>query len=315
MTPQEARKLLGGYATGTLTEAERRALFAAALGDQSLFDALAEEEGLRALLADPGSRARLLAALGGPAVPRWRRPATLSLAASLLVAIGVGVLMRRVPARIPAAPAVLPEESPSSPPARFQAPANGSAVPPARKARRAPSLAGTPAPSPAPPPVPPPSAGAAAAPPPPAQPGASTDALRAKAETTRSAKPEASRADLAASSQGMALSPERFDPSAPIWTWEPAPAGRFSLAVRWGPAGHLYLLRRGGAAASVLAPVSAEARSGERTLSRFKGALGPEQVLDLYLLPEPAPHPEALPAEGPVPGFRARIQPKAAEQP
>jgi len=34
MTPDEARKLLGGYATGSLTEAERTALFEAALEDQ-----------------------------------------------------------------------------------------------------------------------------------------------------------------------------------------------------------------------------------------------------------------------------------------
>ena len=33
MTRSEAEKLLGGYATGTLTEDERRRLFAAALGD------------------------------------------------------------------------------------------------------------------------------------------------------------------------------------------------------------------------------------------------------------------------------------------
>ena len=39
----DIRKLLGGYATGTLTEDERQALFAAALQDQTLFEALADE--------------------------------------------------------------------------------------------------------------------------------------------------------------------------------------------------------------------------------------------------------------------------------
>ena len=45
MKPTEAAKLLGGYATGTLSEAERQALFAAALDRQELFDALMDEEG------------------------------------------------------------------------------------------------------------------------------------------------------------------------------------------------------------------------------------------------------------------------------
>lgn len=52
----DARKLLGGYATGTLTEEERQALFAAALEDQELFNALAEEETLRQYLGDPQFR-------------------------------------------------------------------------------------------------------------------------------------------------------------------------------------------------------------------------------------------------------------------
>ena len=43
MTP-DLHKLLGGYAAGTLTPEERRALFDAALADQALFDALADEE-------------------------------------------------------------------------------------------------------------------------------------------------------------------------------------------------------------------------------------------------------------------------------
>ena len=41
MSPEEIKKLLGGYATGTLTAEEQQALFAAALEDQELFDALA----------------------------------------------------------------------------------------------------------------------------------------------------------------------------------------------------------------------------------------------------------------------------------
>ena len=56
----EHRHLLNGYATGTLTPAERERLFAAALEDQSLFDALAEEQSLKDLLDDPEARGYLL---------------------------------------------------------------------------------------------------------------------------------------------------------------------------------------------------------------------------------------------------------------
>ncbi len=60
MRPEEAEKLLGGYAVGTLTEAERKTLMEAAMDNQELFDALAEEEALRDLIADPHCRGRLL---------------------------------------------------------------------------------------------------------------------------------------------------------------------------------------------------------------------------------------------------------------
>jgi hypothetical protein len=63
MTSEQARKLLGGYATNSLTEAERKALFEAALDDQELFDALQQEEALKELLADPASRNQIHRAL------------------------------------------------------------------------------------------------------------------------------------------------------------------------------------------------------------------------------------------------------------
>ncbi len=89
MSPQEIKKLLGGYATGTLTVEEQQALFAAALEDQELFDAMAREQSLRDLLRDPAARAELLSALDAPArrfgfwqwlrrpgSPGWRRRAS-----------------------------------------------------------------------------------------------------------------------------------------------------------------------------------------------------------------------------------------------
>jgi hypothetical protein len=69
MTHEQARKLLGGYATNSLTEAERKALFEAALDDQELFDALQQEEALKELLADPISRNQVQQALAQPTVP------------------------------------------------------------------------------------------------------------------------------------------------------------------------------------------------------------------------------------------------------
>lgn len=73
MTPEEIRKLLGGYATGTLTAGEQQALFEAALQDQELFDELAREQSLRDLLRDPSARAHLLASIEEKPRPWWRR--------------------------------------------------------------------------------------------------------------------------------------------------------------------------------------------------------------------------------------------------
>jgi hypothetical protein len=67
MTKEEISKLLGGYATNTLSESERQTLYDAALEDQELFNALQEEEALKELLADPVSRALVAQALARPA--------------------------------------------------------------------------------------------------------------------------------------------------------------------------------------------------------------------------------------------------------
>jgi hypothetical protein len=97
MTPEEVQKLLGGYATGTLTEAERQALFEAALHDQALFDALMREEPLRELLAEPDARAQLLAALEPPARRRFWTWRPLVAAAALAAVAAVALLVARRP--------------------------------------------------------------------------------------------------------------------------------------------------------------------------------------------------------------------------
>src|ERR1051326_4436072 len=73
MNREDIQKLLGGFATGSLTKDEEQALFSAALDDQQLFDALAREQTLRDLLDDPAARASLLAHLSDTPAPWYRR--------------------------------------------------------------------------------------------------------------------------------------------------------------------------------------------------------------------------------------------------
>lgn len=100
-SPDEARKLLGGYATGTLSPAERQLLFDAALGDDALFAELMREDALREAFEAPGAKDELLAALEEKPVPWHERlqhwlgkPAVLavggSLAAAAVLLVGLG---------------------------------------------------------------------------------------------------------------------------------------------------------------------------------------------------------------------------------
>lgn len=101
MKRDEVEKLLGGYATNSLTDSEREQLFVAALADQVLFDALANEQPLRELLDDPIARARLLRSLGparesAPAgFSIWRRKSAWVLAGSFVAAALVVVVVSR----------------------------------------------------------------------------------------------------------------------------------------------------------------------------------------------------------------------------
>src|ERR1700687_806372 len=98
MTNEEIRKLLGGYATNTLTDAERKVLFEAALDDQELFNAIQEEQALKDLLSDPISREQVRQALEKPAPAKratawwsqwwaWGSAASAVVAAILIVAV------------------------------------------------------------------------------------------------------------------------------------------------------------------------------------------------------------------------------------
>lgn len=96
-------QILGGYATNTLTEEEKRVLFEAALEDQAVFDALADEEALRELLANPEARQRILESLQAsgasptiaethsPRLQWYRQPSSLAWAGSM-AAMGLALL-------------------------------------------------------------------------------------------------------------------------------------------------------------------------------------------------------------------------------
>jgi len=141
MSEHELEKLLGGFAADTLTAEEKRRLYAAALQDQQLFNALADEQALKELLADPAVRRRLLEALRNttpsptgrslPWLTWFRRPANLALAGGFTVAVFAVVLGTKVYQQSleQAAQSVATEGmTPTSPPA--SAPVASQSVPP-----------------------------------------------------------------------------------------------------------------------------------------------------------------------------------------
>ena len=114
MTPDnDVEKLLGGFATNSLTEQERTKLLAAALENQTLFDALADEQALKELLDDPRSRRLLIQALREKqSKPDWleklqawvQKPSSWAIAGSAavaLVAVTVVVHLVGLPTQVP----------------------------------------------------------------------------------------------------------------------------------------------------------------------------------------------------------------------
>jgi hypothetical protein len=95
VTRDDIQRLMGGYATGSLSEAERKLLFDAALDDQDLFDQLAQEHSLKEIIDEPGVRDRLIAKLApaagaaGTVRGGWKRPLGWGLAASFVVGMSL----------------------------------------------------------------------------------------------------------------------------------------------------------------------------------------------------------------------------------
>ena len=319
MTHTDPHHLLGGVAPDILTPEERKALYAAALEDQTLFDALGDEEALRELLADPAVRARLREALAPKVVPLWRRPALLGVAASLLLAGLATLAVRRNRVEVPKVEPAKPEA-------------------PATKAEPEPAMA---APQPAPTPL----QRRRVAPPPPAQapspaPAAAAEiqadralAQEKKAESERREAPRApvaeqldhlpkgrdlrDSANLApgvaarGASGGVAKLTAASTPAPrPEWILEALEGGRWRAIVVHPATSPLVLLRRAPEGVQSLAPIRIEAQEGGRLRRTFEFAGGPGVAVDLYLLSASVARPEALPAEAPVAGSRVRIFPR-----
>ena len=126
MAEPDLEKLLGGFSADTLTDEERQQLYAAALHNQHLFNALADEQALKELLADPVVRRRLLQTLaqarspgGGRAwLDRFTRPAGLAWAGGVAVgvfAVVLGLKVYQDSVRQAAETVVSEEERPTTP--------------------------------------------------------------------------------------------------------------------------------------------------------------------------------------------------------
>ena len=102
MPDDDLEKLLGGFATDTLTPEEKQRLYHTALHDQQLFNLFADEQALKELLTDPVVREKLLQSLrettsttdgGNVSWFGWfRRPAGLAWAGGLTAALFALVL-------------------------------------------------------------------------------------------------------------------------------------------------------------------------------------------------------------------------------
>ena len=332
MRREEAEQLLGGYATGTLTEAERRLLCEAALARQDLFDALADEEALRELLADPMARDQLLAALAPRVVPLWRRPGVLGVAAGLLVAglAGLAVLHGPGGMAVPRAAAPLPVPRADVATPAVKAPEPAVPKPPAPPARKVAPAPPEPLPAPAPRQLPTSNrvfeAPAALAP---AGAVASEQAARTrmqaqmKAESRSKAGAQATQAGgvrVEAMDASPSVAPESAQAKAaralatPVEVGAPEPAwgvatradGSLRVTVLALPGRPVLLLRRGPAGVVVVWPVE-EGREGPQIRWRIDLRPAPGEALDLYILNTAVADPAGLPAEGPVNGFRTRI--------
>jgi len=158
MAEHDLEKLLGGFSADTLTADERQRLYEAALRDQQLFNALADEQALKELLTDPAVRNKLLQVLNRQGTHRSRswldrmmRPSALAWAGGMaagLFAIVLGVRVYEDSVRQASETAALEEGRPplpaaappvQAPQAEVQTTEPRKAAPPPGPAKNAPS--------------------------------------------------------------------------------------------------------------------------------------------------------------------------------
>ena len=129
MTPgDDILDLLGRYATGSLTEEERKRLFAAAIDDQQLFEQLLQEQDVKQLLEEPGARDRMIHALQPP--PRRKTAWIFGIAATAALSVVLMIVLMRPAPKPPqiaenkvAAPATTVQtETPPAPVAETKSP-------------------------------------------------------------------------------------------------------------------------------------------------------------------------------------------------
>ncbi len=101
----DKHKLTALYGSGQLSEDERKQLFAAAIEDQELFDALAHEDSIRDALLLPGARERVIAGLK-PKRNRWFAWAGGLAVAAAAAVVFVVVRPQTQPVTVPPSPAV-----------------------------------------------------------------------------------------------------------------------------------------------------------------------------------------------------------------
>ena len=101
----DKHKLTALYGSGQLSEDERKQLFAAAIEDQELFDALAHEDSIRDALLLPGARERVIAGLK-PKRNRWFAWAGGLAVAAAAAVVFVVVRPQTQPVTVPPSPEV-----------------------------------------------------------------------------------------------------------------------------------------------------------------------------------------------------------------
>ena len=136
MSNEEKQLLFGDYATGNISPADKRRLMAAALEDQDLFDAIAEQEELSELTVSlPSYQPELLAA-AAPLPPPRRNPWPIlftGAAALALTVTGVFFLRTQTETKTEVAQAPTPAARPSE---ALSEPVSAAAPPPPQRAAK-----------------------------------------------------------------------------------------------------------------------------------------------------------------------------------